>query len=174
MQNVVSNFGGLIYYWNVISKKAIYFLSLTSYSINKLKSHMLFTNKNFVFSDFIWKTLPNNREEVSDTSLPNSPCRCLQPWLISQKYESKYSRIDHVKFTVIAFKFELIALLTDHIRSNFFKATFHKICLARSWLLCLITKKEGRYFYVLIYTIIFHDIPMVLYIPFYSYIIKFD
>ena len=34
------------------SEKAIYFLSLTSCSINKLKSQMLFTYKNFMFSDF--------------------------------------------------------------------------------------------------------------------------
>ena len=34
------------------SEKAIYFLSLRSCSINKLKSYMLVTCKNFVFSDF--------------------------------------------------------------------------------------------------------------------------
>ena len=37
------------------SKKAIYFLSLMSCLINKLKSHMFFTWKNFMFSDFTWK-----------------------------------------------------------------------------------------------------------------------
>ena len=37
------------------SKKAIYFLSLLYYSINKLKFHVLFTSKNFVFSDLAWK-----------------------------------------------------------------------------------------------------------------------
>ena len=34
------------------SKKAIRFLSLKSYSVNKLKFYMLFTSKNLVFSDF--------------------------------------------------------------------------------------------------------------------------
>ena len=34
------------------SKKTIYFLSLISYPINKLKVYMLFTSKNLVFSDF--------------------------------------------------------------------------------------------------------------------------
>ena len=37
------------------SEKAIYFLSLMSCSINKLKSHMLFTCKHFMSSDFTWK-----------------------------------------------------------------------------------------------------------------------
>ena len=37
------------------SEKAIYFLSLMSCSINKLKSQMFFTCKNFMFSDFTWK-----------------------------------------------------------------------------------------------------------------------
>ena len=34
------------------SEKAIYFLSFMSYSINKLKSHMFFTCKSFVYSGF--------------------------------------------------------------------------------------------------------------------------
>ena len=34
------------------SEKAIYFLSLMSCSTNKVKSHMLFTCKNFMFSNF--------------------------------------------------------------------------------------------------------------------------
>ena len=34
------------------SEKTIYFLSLMSYSINKLKSQMLFTYKNLMFSNF--------------------------------------------------------------------------------------------------------------------------
>ena len=37
------------------SEKPTYFLSLMSCSTNKLKSHMLFTCKNFMFSDFTWK-----------------------------------------------------------------------------------------------------------------------
>ena len=37
------------------SVKAIYFLSLKSCSRNKIKSHMFFTCKNFIFSDFTWK-----------------------------------------------------------------------------------------------------------------------
>ena len=39
------------------SEKAVYFLSLTSCSRNKLRSHMFFTCKNFVFSDFTWKKI---------------------------------------------------------------------------------------------------------------------
>ena len=35
------------------SKTVVYFLSLMPYSINKLKSYMLFTSKNFVFSEFM-------------------------------------------------------------------------------------------------------------------------
>ena len=37
------------------SEKAIYFFLLMSCSINKLKSHMLFTSKNFMFSEFTWE-----------------------------------------------------------------------------------------------------------------------
>ena len=37
------------------SERPIYFLSLMSCSINKLKSHMLFTCKNFKFSDLTWE-----------------------------------------------------------------------------------------------------------------------
>ena len=37
------------------SEKAIYFLSLMFWSINKLKSHIFFTCKNFMVSDFTWK-----------------------------------------------------------------------------------------------------------------------
>ena len=37
------------------SEKAISFLSLMFCSINKLQSHMLFTCKNFMVSDFTWK-----------------------------------------------------------------------------------------------------------------------
>ena len=39
------------------SEKSIYFLSLTSCSIRKLKFHMLFTCKNFVFFDFTWNKI---------------------------------------------------------------------------------------------------------------------
>ena len=35
------------------SKKAVYFLSIISYSVNKLKVYMLFTSKNLVFSNFV-------------------------------------------------------------------------------------------------------------------------
>ena len=37
------------------SERPIYFLSLMSCSINKLKPHMLFTCKNFMFSDLTWE-----------------------------------------------------------------------------------------------------------------------
>ena len=39
------------------SEKAIYFLSLKTCSINKLKSHMFFPFKNFIFSNFTWKNI---------------------------------------------------------------------------------------------------------------------
>ena len=35
------------------SKKAVYFLSIISYSVNKLKVYMLFTSKILVFSNFV-------------------------------------------------------------------------------------------------------------------------
>ena len=46
------------------SEKAIYFLSIMSCSIKKLKSHLLFTCKNFMFYDFMWKKsfAPGNGE----------------------------------------------------------------------------------------------------------------
>ena len=37
------------------SEKTVHFLSLTSSSRNKLKSHMFFTCKKSIFSDFTWK-----------------------------------------------------------------------------------------------------------------------
>ena len=36
------------------SEKVLYFLSLMSCLIKKLKYHMLFTSENFMFSDFTW------------------------------------------------------------------------------------------------------------------------
>ena len=46
-----------------ISEKAVYFLSFMSYSINKLKSHMLFLSRKFMLYDFTWKNVfaPENR-----------------------------------------------------------------------------------------------------------------
>ena len=38
-------------------EKTIYFLSLMSFSINGLKPHILFSCKNFMFSDYAWKKL---------------------------------------------------------------------------------------------------------------------
>ena len=38
-------------------EKALYFLSLMSCSVNKLKSQMFFKCKNFMFSDFTWKKI---------------------------------------------------------------------------------------------------------------------
>ena len=52
---VVSNCGSSTYCLNDKLRKAICFLSLMFCSINKLKSHMLFTCNNFMFSDFTWK-----------------------------------------------------------------------------------------------------------------------
>ena len=53
------------------SKKAVYFLSIISYSVNKLKVYMLFTSKNLVFSNFV----PENGGE---TGPPPAP-QCLWP-----------------------------------------------------------------------------------------------
>ena len=39
------------------SEKAIYFLSLISCLVNKLKSHMLLKCKKFMFPDFKWKKI---------------------------------------------------------------------------------------------------------------------
>ena len=38
-------------------EKALYFLSLMSCPVNKLKSQMFFKCKNFMFSDFTWKKI---------------------------------------------------------------------------------------------------------------------
>ena len=38
-------------------EKALYFLSLMSCSVNKLKSQMFFKCKNVMFSDFTWKKI---------------------------------------------------------------------------------------------------------------------
>ena len=42
------------------SEKAIYVLSLMFYWINKVKSHILFTRKNFIFSNFTWRKAAHN------------------------------------------------------------------------------------------------------------------
>ena len=47
------------------SKKAVYFLSIISYSVNKLKVYMLFTSKNLVFSNFV----PENGGETGPPPL---------------------------------------------------------------------------------------------------------
>ena len=54
-------------------------------------------------------------------------------------YESKYFRVDQVKFWKTAFKnFEGIwSAEADHILSIFLKAVFHKFYLVHSWILCL-------------------------------------
>ena len=55
------------------SEKAIYFLSLTSCSVNRPKSQMLITCKDFIFSDFTWKKIfaPGNGGWVG---APLPPC----------------------------------------------------------------------------------------------------
>ena len=45
------------------SKKAVYFLSIISYSVNKLKVYMLFTSKTLEFSNFV-------RENGGETGPP--------------------------------------------------------------------------------------------------------
>ena len=52
------------------SKKAIYFLSLTCCSINKLKSHMSVICKNFVFSNFMWKKIAPGNDREKGVSAP--------------------------------------------------------------------------------------------------------
>ena len=47
-------------------EKAIYFLSIRSCSINRLKSHLLFTHKNFLFYDFIWNFIILLQEMVGE------------------------------------------------------------------------------------------------------------
>ena len=47
-------------------EKAIYFLSIRSCSINRLKSHWLFTRKNFMFYDFIWNFIILLQEMVGE------------------------------------------------------------------------------------------------------------
>ena len=55
------------------SKRPIYFLSLMSCSINKLKSHMLFTCKNFKFSNFTWEKQFLLQEMVGGLPPPAPP-----------------------------------------------------------------------------------------------------
>ena len=56
------------------SEKAIYFLSLTSCLVNRPKSQILITCKDFIFSDFTWKKIfaPGNGGWVG-TPLPPCP-----------------------------------------------------------------------------------------------------
>ena len=70
------------------SEKTIYFLSLTSSSINKLKSHLLFTCKNFMLSDFMRKKIfaPGN----SGGSWRPSPCPSFSTVLKSPIYWLRY------------------------------------------------------------------------------------
>ena len=52
------------------SEEAIYFLSLISCSINKLKSHILFTCRNFVFQFFLEKNFAPENGEGAATPCP--------------------------------------------------------------------------------------------------------
>ena len=60
------------------SEKAIYFLSLMYCSINQLKSHMLFTCKSFMFSNFTWKKNFSSRKGwgISAPSFLYGPVVC--------------------------------------------------------------------------------------------------
>ena len=53
LATVIAQFTAKMTKW----EKAIYFLSLMSCSINKLKSHMFFTCKNFMCSNFTWEKI---------------------------------------------------------------------------------------------------------------------
>ena len=53
-------------------EKAICFLLVLPCSINKLKSHMLFTCKNFMFSDFMWKKKLLLQEMLGEGASPFS------------------------------------------------------------------------------------------------------
>ena len=62
------------------SEKAIYFLSLMPCPINKLKSHMLFTCKNFVFQFYLEKYFLLQERGKREAPPCPSPLS-LQPWL---------------------------------------------------------------------------------------------
>ena len=55
------------------SEKATYFLSLMSCSRNKLKSHMLFTCKNFVFQFYVEKNFAVGNSGGAGAPHPPSP-----------------------------------------------------------------------------------------------------
>ena len=61
------------------SEKTVHFLSLTSSSRNKLKSHMFFTCKKSIFSDFTWKKnfSPGNCKAGGGASLFPTALLCL-------------------------------------------------------------------------------------------------
>ena len=61
------------------SEKTIYFLSLMSCSINKLKPQMLFTCKNFMFSNFTQKK-KFFQVMVKGLEPPSLPPLSLRPW----------------------------------------------------------------------------------------------
>ena len=109
-----------------MSKKAIYFLSLMFYSINKLKSHMLFTSK-MINLVKVWNKVFKDRP---------------------------------LKIYGNSFKIWTNWFVKNNIRSNFFKATFHKIYIVHSWLLCLIIKTKRQIF---LWSHVYH------YISWYSY-----
>ena len=71
------------------SEKAVYFLSIMSCSINKLKSRKFFTCKNFVFRFYMEKKIFCSRkwwERGGGPSAPTAPPPlCLRPWLYIRK-----------------------------------------------------------------------------------------
>ena len=100
------------------SAKAI-FLSLMSCSINKLKPHMLYTCKNFIFSDFTWKKkfAPGNDggggggfRPPSCPSFPYGPV--LSFWIVKKSWPFLIANL-------------IPNILKEHIRESNFVRTFY-------------------------------------------------
>ena len=89
------------------SAKAIYFLSLMSCSINKLKSHMLYTCKNFMFSDFTWKKNICSRK---CRTFPYGPV--LSFWIVKKSWPFLIASL-------------IPNILKGHIRESNFVRTFY-------------------------------------------------
>ena len=110
------------------SEKAIYFLSLMPYSINKLKSQMLFTCRNFIFFNFEWKKSFLLREMVGDWR-PPPPCvplslrPCIYIYIQNKFHLSQYCRLkstlklaSHKNYVV--FSFDLSADFVISLNDN--------------------------------------------------------
>ena len=89
------------------SAKAIYFLSLMSCWINKLRSHMLYTCKNFMFSDFTWKKKICSRK---CRTFPYDPV--LSFWIVKKSWPFLIASL-------------IPNILKGHIRESNFVRTFY-------------------------------------------------